>query len=72
MKIKIGDTWYDSDRQPLMVRFSAEEKNLVANMSGENNNFCCFPEGTPTEAVRAFMGDITNETFQVHTLNNGG
>lgn len=68
MKVKIGEIWYDSDRQPLMIRLSAEEKSLVANMAGEENNFCAFPEGTAPETVRAFMGDVQNKTFELHQL----
>ena len=68
MKVKIGTNWYDSDVQPIMVVLSAEEKNLIANMDGEANNFCAFPDGSAPEQIRAFMGEIQNKTFKLHQL----
>lgn len=55
MQLKIGDVWYHSSRQPLLVRFTAEEMEELGIKDG---TICCFPEGTPEEKIKAFIGDI--------------
>lgn len=64
MKVKIKDTWHDSDRQPILIRLTEEEKKYLAK---ENvTDLCVFPDGTPTEAVKVFMGAVENSTFELH------
>jgi len=55
MQVKIGDAVYNSEEQPIMVVLSDEEKELIANMSGENHRFCSYPEKYSPEEIRLFM-----------------
>lgn len=55
MRVKIGETWYDSKDEQVMIEVSDIEKGLIANMGEQQSRLCCFPEGTPEEAVVAFM-----------------
>lgn len=43
MKVKIGDQIFDSDKKPIMLVLSEEEKNMLYNMSPESNEFHIYP-----------------------------
>lgn len=54
MKVKIGDTIYDSNIEPIMLILDVDDKNNISNM-GEQTKYCSFPENTETEKVVQFM-----------------
>lgn len=68
MRVKVGNNWYDSDVQPVLIKLSAEEKRTLLELDGEEVSMCVFPDGTPQETVRAFMGELQNSTFKLHQL----
>lgn len=52
MKIKIGNKIYTSEDQPIMVIFSASNKETIANMPAENYKFCEFAKGMDEDEVK--------------------
>lgn len=44
MKIKIGDKIYDSEKQPVMIIISEEEKKQISNMAKEATKYCIYPD----------------------------
>ena len=60
MKVKIGNTFFDSEAEPIMIILSPVEKNMIGNM-GEQTKFVSFPL-TPIKdisKIREFMKDET-------------
>lgn len=54
MMVKVGDIIYDSKKEPVMVIFSDEEKELIKNM-GDQTRFCSFPESITEVKIKDFM-----------------
>lgn len=50
MKVKIGDKIYDSEKEPIMVILSDDDKKNITNMLPHCTKYCSFPE--------EFMDDI--------------
>jgi len=55
MKVKIGNTIYDSEREPIMIILSQEEKKHIANMTPEATKYCSFPDTMGEDDAKAFM-----------------
>lgn len=43
MRVKIGDTIYDSNKEPVMLILSDQDKELIANMAEDNSKYCSYP-----------------------------
>lgn len=55
MKVKIGNTIYDANDQPIMVILSEEDKRNISNMYEECTKYCAAPDGTTEEEFNSFM-----------------
>ena len=55
MKVKIGDTIYDSDTQPIMIILDENEKQLISQMDTKHSKFCVYPENYSEEEIKKFM-----------------
>ena len=55
MKVKIGDTMYDSGEQPLMVILSEAERAEIAALPKDESMYCCYPAHLDTERVELWM-----------------
>jgi len=55
VKVKIGSTICDSDKQPIMLILSGSEKQLIANMTPDAHKFCVYPKGSAEEGIKQFM-----------------
>jgi len=55
MKVKIGDTVYDSEKQPIMVILSNDDKKNIENMLPEATKYCSFPDGVDIQIIKDFM-----------------
>lgn len=60
MKVKIDDEIYDSNKHPIMIVLSVDEKNLIASMDDSNNKFCSFPSNINQDNIMEFMKDDVN------------
>ena len=59
MKIKVGNTIYDSDEEPVMVILTEQDKKNIANMTPEATKYCGWPDDqdwTP-DAILKWMSD---------------
>ena len=56
MKVKIGNTIYDAEDQPVMIILSDEDKENISNMPETNTKYCCFPcSGYTEKEIEDFM-----------------
>jgi len=44
MKVKIGDTIYDSNSEPIMIILSDEDIQNIKNMSDKAHKYCSYPK----------------------------
>lgn len=54
MKVKIGDKYYDSHNEPIMLIFEEIDKVNISNM-GDQTMYCSFPNGMKPNDMRKFM-----------------
>lgn len=54
MKVKIGNTIYDSNLQPILLILEEEDKSNISEM-GEACKYCSFPEECNTDDIVEFM-----------------
>jgi hypothetical protein len=60
MKVKIDNSIYDANEQPIMLIFNSEEEintivNHLSNMKKEARKYCMFPEGFDVKEIKNFM-----------------
>lgn len=56
MKVKIGETIYDSKNQPIMIILSDYEKECISKMIPEAHKFLCYEGDQMSEKqAREFM-----------------
>ena len=54
MLVKIGDTIYNSTQVPILLILDQEEKELIGNMSEDNNKYCSFPDDVNADDIIDF------------------
>jgi len=55
MKIKVFDTIYDSEVQPVMVILNDKDKENIGNMSSNATKYCGYPSGSDRNKIFAWM-----------------
>ena len=55
MKVKIGNTVYDSNVEPIMIVLSDIEKNNISQMLEECHKYCSAPDSLSEDEMREFM-----------------
>lgn len=45
MRVKIGDTWYNSDNQPICLELEGADKENIANMFPDATKYAVAPDG---------------------------
>ena len=55
MRVKVGDTVYDAEEQPVMVILSAKDKENIASMMPEDTKYLAFPDGMNKDEATKFM-----------------
>jgi len=55
MKVKIGNTIYDSEEEPIMVILSQKDKENIKNMAPYCTKYCSYPIPTDREYIEKFM-----------------
>lgn len=53
MKVKVGDTWFSAEDQPIAIMFTDEELELIKDMDRENSPNLRFTSGhmEPAELI---------------------
>ena len=46
MKVKIGDTTYDSNNEPIMIIMTKMDKYNIKNMAPDSDRYASFPKDT--------------------------
>ncbi len=54
MKVKIGDTIYDAEKEPIMVILTDSDKANINRMVKEDK-YLCYPDDYPEDQAREFM-----------------
>jgi hypothetical protein len=55
MRVKVGETIYDSGIEPVMVILTAEEKADIAELDHDETMYCRFPIGMGEDEAGAWM-----------------
>lgn len=56
MKVKIGNTWYDPNEQPIMIVLENQDKRNIERMHPEAKKYCMYPtEKYSLEEIYDFM-----------------
>lgn len=55
MKVKIRNEIYDSNKEPIVLILSEEDKINIGNMAQEAQKFCSYPDTMNEEDVKMFM-----------------
>jgi len=55
MIVKIGDTYYNSTQEPILLILAESEKEHIANMSKDNKKYCSFSDGSNINKIKEFM-----------------
>ena len=56
MKVKIGETIYDSETEPVMVILSDFDKKNISHMAADATKYASFPDGFGSDdEMRAWM-----------------
>jgi hypothetical protein len=59
MKVKVGNIFYNSSVEPVMIILSNQDKENIKNMSPESTKYCAFPDTLNEENIKKWMmGDI--------------
>jgi hypothetical protein len=57
MKVKIGNTIYNSENQPIMIIINDFDKRNINNMLPHCTKYCSFPAGMDKEKIEKWMSD---------------
>jgi hypothetical protein len=65
MKVKVGNTIYDSAEEAVMVILEPQDKKNIANMPEHFKHYCMYPDHLDPETIKAWMQNVggTNEAF---------
>jgi len=55
MIVKIGNTYYNSIEQPILLILAELEKEHITNMSKENKKYCSSPDENNINKIKEFM-----------------
>jgi len=58
MKVKVGDTVYDGNEQPVMVILSDEDKENLKNMPEDKSKYCSCPKDSDPEEIEKWMAEV--------------
>ena len=62
MQVKVGETYYNSGVEPLMVIFEPHEAVEVADLDPDQLAYCCYPLGMDEATVLEWMKGVTEES----------
>lgn len=71
MKVKIGGHWYDSEKQPICIDLTEQDKKNIAAMDPDYTKYAVFPDASELEPRQMFdwmsneQGDVSRPAQQV-------
>lgn len=57
MKVKVGNTIYDGEVEPVMVILTEQDKKNIANMAPTATRYCVYPDKCKAERIERWMGE---------------
>lgn len=57
MKVKIGDDFYDSCSEPIMLILDEKEKMELRNLPEDHLIYCCYPSEISEDDIKEWMED---------------
>lgn len=57
MKVKIGNCFYDSSKEPIMLILDNLDKENISNMHPEATKFCSFPDSIEDSVINSWMDE---------------
>lgn len=57
MKVKIGNVIYDSEKEPIMLILTDNDKENIKNMHPEATKFCSYPDEISGLDIELWMDD---------------
>jgi len=61
MRVKIGDTIYNPNNQPVMIYLSDHDKANIKNMHDDATVIGCFPENTPHKEMEEHIDQFNRQ-----------
>ena len=58
MKVRIKDTIYDDDKEPIMIILTDQDKKNIANMLPEKYKYISYPDEMAGEKIRKWIDKI--------------
>jgi hypothetical protein len=55
MKVKVGDTIFDGEDQPVMVILSDMDKQNILSMGKDATKYCSYPDNMDINEIKEFM-----------------
>ena len=55
MRVKIGDTIYSAEKQPIAIELSDEDRINISVMLPGNRIYCVYPDGMSADEVLSFI-----------------
>lgn len=55
MKVKVGESVFDAEIEPVMVILTEADKANIANMPRNKTKYCGFPAGTDLKWIGRWM-----------------
>jgi len=61
MKVKIGNTVYDANKEPIMIMLDEQEREMIENSvkehGGSPSHLCMAPKNITEEELEKFLGE---------------
>lgn len=55
MRVKIGNKWHDSEKEPIVIELTDEDKRNIENMHPLMDKYCSYPNGTDRKEIENWM-----------------
>lgn len=58
MRVKIGKTWFDPEKQPIMIELDEDDKEFIEAMAPDKTKYCVYPVEMSDYEVDEFMEEL--------------
>ena len=58
MRVRIGDTVYDSNDEPIMIILTPRDLHNLRYMAPDLRKYCSYPEGMDRDAIEKWMKEV--------------
>lgn len=65
MKVKIKNTIYDAENEPIMLILSAQDRLNILAMKPNYTDYCAYPDSIPEDRITHFMDETPEKPLYV-------